>query len=141
MFRNIHKEMAQKVALDMKLPYEVVKDILDYYYGEVRLRIMEMDHCEVEVKNLLIFRADETKAILKLNRYNQFLKTQSVQKSTRAIELTSIINNRIQCLEKVIWWCRLKDILKRYRIYKIEKQKLKEHDEFIENLEKQEKNY
>lgn len=141
MFRNIHKEMAQKVALDMKLPYDVVKDILDYYYGEVRLRIMEMDHCEVEVKNLLIFRADETKAILKLNRYNQFLKTQSVQKSTRAIELTGIINNRIQCLEKVIWWCRLKDILKRYRIYKIEKQKLKEHDEFIENLEKQEKNY
>lgn len=71
------KHFIQPAADQLKLSYEVVEDIINYYYGELRSFLSDLTHPIVRVENLGTFKASDKKLKEFYVRYTKHIEVAS----------------------------------------------------------------
>jgi hypothetical protein len=71
------KHYIQPTADALELSYELVQDVVDFYYGELRKKLSNLEDPVVRVENLGIFKASDRKLKQFYVRYSRHLEIAS----------------------------------------------------------------
>lgn len=128
--------MIKQTAQQLNLPEELVRDVIKYYYKDIRKSLSALDHVRVVVTGLGFFNIKYWSVKYRLDKFKNMLKAYEPYNDSRSEPIKKDIREKIDQLQYMYEVCEGEKIKKE----KIKAKRRELEKEYYDSLAKQKEN-